>query len=31
VCIKKPGAPLPGCFEAVGVEILRGKEPCPEK
>jgi dihydroneopterin aldolase len=31
VRVKKPGAPLPGHFEAVGVEILRGREPCPER
>lgn len=28
VRIRKPGAPLPGYFEAVGVEILRGSTPC---
>ncbi|MDI6632085.1 MAG: dihydroneopterin aldolase [Bacillota bacterium] len=31
VRVRKPGAPLPGHFEAVGVEISRGREPCPEQ
>ncbi|RJX21489.1 MAG: dihydroneopterin aldolase [Ammonifex sp.] len=29
VRVKKPGAPLPGCFDSVGVEITRTREQCP--
>ncbi|MEW6173571.1 MAG: dihydroneopterin aldolase [Bacillota bacterium] len=31
VRVKKPGAPLPGCFESVGVEIFRRAEQCPKE
>lgn len=31
VRVKKPGAPLPGCFETVGVEIARGRDQCTAK
>ncbi|MEW6182816.1 MAG: dihydroneopterin aldolase [Bacillota bacterium] len=33
VCVRveKPGAPLPGCFESVGVEIFRRAQQCPKE